>query len=160
MTDGQRVGGKDTSNLHAALQRLRLSDRRLLIWADAVCIDQSNVDERGKQVRLMQDIYSRAYETVVFLGEAGEEATLAIELGQKILDLAGRLPSGTIISIDNYESYYLPPSQSREWITLGMLYSVPWFRRVWIIQEFALSRNLLINSALMVDTKSSSISNH
>jgi hypothetical protein len=91
----------------------------------------------------MRDIYSRAHETVVFLGEAGEEATLAIELGQKILDLAGRLPSGTIISIDNYESYYLPPSQSREWITLGMLYSVPWFRRVWIIQEFALSRNVL-----------------
>lgn len=141
LCDGREL--KITSNLYAALQRLRLSDRRRLVWADAICINQSDADERGKQVRLMRYIYSGAHETVVFLGEAGEEATLAIELGQKILDLTGRSPSRAKISIDNYESCHLPPSQSREWISLGMLYSVPWFRRVWIIQEFALSRNLL-----------------
>ena len=144
---------RTTSNLHAALQRLRLFDSHHLVWADAVCINQADIEERSTQIRLMRSIYSRAHETVDFLGEAGEEAMLAIELGQKILDLAYSLPKAgqdtttfgpltTIVKItpDNYESYRLPPSQGKEWIALRMLFTVPWFRRVWIIQEFALSR--------------------
>lgn len=54
--DGKRFNiGK---NLFAALKCLRLRDSSLLLWADAVCIDQENVSERNFQVRLMKQVYS------------------------------------------------------------------------------------------------------
>jgi Heterokaryon incompatibility protein (HET) len=50
--------GKDlrvTKNLRDTLFRLRQFDENLL-WIDAVCIDQSNIQERNQQVLLMRQI--------------------------------------------------------------------------------------------------------
>ncbi|KAH9220635.1 heterokaryon incompatibility protein-domain-containing protein, partial [Leptodontidium sp. 2 PMI_412] len=38
------------------------------VWIDAVCIDQSNSDEKGIQVALISEIYSRASQAIVWLG--------------------------------------------------------------------------------------------
>ena len=40
------------------------------VWADAVCIDQSNFKERAEQVTLMGKIYSRAASVVIYTGPA------------------------------------------------------------------------------------------
>jgi hypothetical protein len=40
-------------------------DRDLLLWADQICIDQSNKEERGHQVGLMRDIYYRSKRTFI-----------------------------------------------------------------------------------------------
>jgi hypothetical protein len=139
--DGKEV--RITSSLHAALQQLRLSGCSHLVWADAVCINQCNDDERSEQVRLMRYIYSGARETIAFLGDPGEEAKLAVELGEMILDLADTLlPTKVNIDADEFESYGLPPSRGKEWTALGKLFSASWFKRVWVIQEYALSRHL------------------
>lgn len=37
------------------------------VWIDAVCIDQSNSDEKGIQVALISEIYSRASQAIVWL---------------------------------------------------------------------------------------------
>lgn len=37
-----------TRNLHIALQAIRQPDRAKLLWADAICIDQDNVEERNQ----------------------------------------------------------------------------------------------------------------
>jgi Heterokaryon incompatibility protein (HET) len=42
-------------------------DKDLLLWADQICIDQSNKEERGHQVGLMRDIYRRSKRTFVCL---------------------------------------------------------------------------------------------
>ncbi|KAK4177889.1 heterokaryon incompatibility protein-domain-containing protein [Triangularia setosa] len=39
------------------------------MWIDALCIDQSNLKERGKQVQLMKDIYSSGKQAIVYLGD-------------------------------------------------------------------------------------------
>ncbi|KAJ3577234.1 hypothetical protein NPX13_g3331 [Xylaria arbuscula] len=49
-----------TKNLYEILNTLRLPTVSRTIWVDAICINQSNVDERTHQVRLMGDIYSKA----------------------------------------------------------------------------------------------------
>src|SRR4051794_22415309 len=41
-----------TVNLHAALSRLRDHSFERIIWVDAICIDQSNKEERKQQVQL------------------------------------------------------------------------------------------------------------
>jgi hypothetical protein len=40
-----------TENLHDALQVFRSEDKSRLLWADAVCIDQSSNEEKNHQVR-------------------------------------------------------------------------------------------------------------
>ncbi|KAK4098417.1 HET-domain-containing protein [Parathielavia hyrcaniae] len=43
-----------------AIRRLRSPDTPLRIWIDAICINQTDMDERSQQVRIMGTIYSRA----------------------------------------------------------------------------------------------------
>ncbi|KAF2138826.1 uncharacterized protein K452DRAFT_195993, partial [Aplosporella prunicola CBS 121167] len=38
------------------------------LWADALCIDQTNIPERGAQVALMGEIYASCARVVVWLG--------------------------------------------------------------------------------------------
>lgn len=64
-------------NLHAALHRLRYTDRSRILWIDALCIDQSNMKERSAQVRLMHAIYRRADRVLSWLGEQDAYSDLA-----------------------------------------------------------------------------------
>lgn len=56
-------------NLWNALYRIRDDERTVVLWVDAICIDQSNNEEKSVQVPLMSFIYSRALEVLVWLGE-------------------------------------------------------------------------------------------
>nr|OQO29457.1 hypothetical protein B0A51_02764 [Rachicladosporium sp. CCFEE 5018] len=102
------INGKDVlvrDNLHTALIRLRdfvrsspnwptkptlVSDpsgtrlysnqlpSAMHFWVDAQCIDQANIDERNRQVRVMRDIYADASSVFAWTGElsAVESAVL------------------------------------------------------------------------------------
>jgi hypothetical protein len=58
-----------SENLFTALRRLRRTDRPILVWADAICINQADTLERTHQVALMGEIYSKSQETIIWLGE-------------------------------------------------------------------------------------------
>ncbi|KAI0430298.1 heterokaryon incompatibility protein-domain-containing protein [Xylaria sp. FL1042] len=60
-------------NLALALRYLRSASQPLTLWVDAVCINQSSIDERNAQVALMALIYSRATAVVAWLGLNGPE---------------------------------------------------------------------------------------
>ncbi|KAK0702785.1 heterokaryon incompatibility protein-domain-containing protein, partial [Lasiosphaeris hirsuta] len=59
-----------TTNLEAALRVLRATLSRPVLWADAICIDQSDLGEKASQVPLMAEIYNQAVQTIIWLGEA------------------------------------------------------------------------------------------
>lgn len=63
----RRVG--ITPSLRDALQRFRHVDCTVSLWADAVCIDQSDILERAAQVNLMAMVYEQADTVLVWLGE-------------------------------------------------------------------------------------------
>ena len=46
-----------TKNLFHALNYLRREDESRHFWIDAICVNQEDLDERGKQVQRMADIY-------------------------------------------------------------------------------------------------------
>nr|XP_023922596.1 uncharacterized protein LOC112034043 [Quercus suber]POE97783.1 heterokaryon incompatibility protein 6, or allele [Quercus suber] len=73
--DGQIVD--ITENLFAALRAFRMSHRSLFLWADAICINQENEDEKSGQLNLMASIYRNAEFVLVYLGEHKPEFTLA-----------------------------------------------------------------------------------
>ncbi|KAK7191269.1 HET domain-containing protein [Paraphaeosphaeria sporulosa] len=58
-----------TTNLYIALRYLRQDDADRIMWVDAVCIDQNNLQERGHQVSQMCNIYSCAERVIFWLGE-------------------------------------------------------------------------------------------
>jgi hypothetical protein len=69
-----RVNGapfKATRNLTAALRRLRSSRGSRTLWADAICINHRDLDERTKQVGIMDKVYKSASAVQIFLGESG-----------------------------------------------------------------------------------------
>ncbi|CAG9988039.1 unnamed protein product [Clonostachys byssicola] len=64
-----------THNLFLALRRLRQKEEERVIWVDAVCINQLDLDERAQQVDLMRKVYSLCTQAVIWLGEPPEQAT-------------------------------------------------------------------------------------
>jgi len=65
--------GKDlhvTPNCESALRHLRQENGVRTLWVDAICINQSSMDDRNRQVRIMGDIYSKASLVLIWLGPA------------------------------------------------------------------------------------------
>lgn len=104
-------------NLDSALRHMRDPKRRRYIWADAICINQKDTEEKNKQVAQMAEVYKVATQTVIFLGEPNEET-------DKIMVALCSNPSSANADLP-YES----------------LLRRPWFSRVWIYQELVLSRD-------------------
>ena len=62
-----------TKNLHAALYAIWSTNRNIRLWADALCINQADSEEKSVQVARMHHIYSNASCVRVWLGEADED---------------------------------------------------------------------------------------
>ncbi|KAF2831184.1 HET-domain-containing protein [Ophiobolus disseminans] len=60
-------------NLEAALRRLRRTNDIRTLWIDALCINQRDRAEKSVQVSRMGEIYERAQQVVVWLGEPGDD---------------------------------------------------------------------------------------
>jgi Heterokaryon incompatibility protein (HET) len=57
-----------TVNLSDALRKVRHVDQNRIVWADAICINQKDLQERSLQVRMMDGIYKRAKNVLAWLG--------------------------------------------------------------------------------------------
>ncbi|KAF2440599.1 hypothetical protein P171DRAFT_395149, partial [Karstenula rhodostoma CBS 690.94] len=57
------------NNLHAALHQLRAEKAGYPIWADAICINQDDRDEKSKHIPLMGEIYTGASRVIVWFGK-------------------------------------------------------------------------------------------
>ncbi|KAM3074495.1 hypothetical protein ACMFMG_002702 [Clarireedia jacksonii] len=66
-------------NLFHALKHLRYVDKCRRLWVDAICINQEDLQERGREITKMARIFSLAYRTIVWLGRASKDSDLAIE---------------------------------------------------------------------------------
>lgn len=136
------------ASLHAALLSIRENTRFRIIWADALCINQSDYEEKSWQVQQMAKIYSRARATISWLGSSSEDSSLAlatlIKLGKKISRLfwsiqeagEGGPPPGTV----KKSALQLARDPSR-WDAITNLCARPYWSRIWIFQEMACSRD-------------------
>jgi len=55
-----------TASLGYALRRVRKINAPILLWADAICVNQADLNERSHQVQMMHKIYSRAKRVVSY----------------------------------------------------------------------------------------------
>ncbi|KAF5974971.1 heterokaryon incompatibility protein [Fusarium coicis] len=80
--DGHEVAV--TVNLAYALRCARLPDKPVVIWADALCIDQANDEEKSVQIQLMGAIYQNAYKVLAWLGASDHDSDHAIDILNKM----------------------------------------------------------------------------
>jgi hypothetical protein len=137
-----QVNGKAlsvTKNLYAALKRLWQPNSGLLLWVDAICIDQTNVIERNQQVQLMKDVYSQAKETIVWLGESDRESDLAMDLIK-----AWAPPGAEGMAVARVLRGVPNAFDPQAWEAARHLFARPYWKRAWILQEVAFSKKVTI----------------
>ncbi|KAK3290286.1 ankyrin repeat-containing domain protein [Chaetomium fimeti] len=117
-----------TPNLHAALSHLRDELLERILWIDAICINQKDKVEKGLQVQFMAEIYANANRVIVWLGEAASDSDQAFEA----LRQAAREGST--------QHYIDEPTEQ----AIFTLLERPWFRRIWVVQEAAAARQILM----------------
>ena len=69
---------KITPSLHSALQYLRYSTEVRWLWADAICINQQDNEERSAQVARMAQIYADAAKALVWPGPGKKTDALVL----------------------------------------------------------------------------------
>jgi hypothetical protein len=109
-----------TLNLHAALLRLRDHSFERIIWVDAICIDQSNNEERRQQVQLMAKVYSNAHCVIVWLGE-------------QVVEVEGAIESIRLAADDELVKQLKEKINQKAIINL---LQNPWFQRIWVRKSF------------------------
>lgn len=126
-----------TINLHWALQRTRDPHQTRVVWADAICINQVDLQERSQQVAMMGSIFSNARQVLVCTGDppagGGDEDVSSLINGFALL--WGRHPNIPALRTDD------PLRNDPRWRSLATFMSLPWFRRAWVIQEVGLARD-------------------
>ena len=68
-----------TRSLAGALFQLRYTNKHPILWADAVCINQEDKEEKCKQVKIMDHIYSHASQVLIWLGLEADDSHEAFE---------------------------------------------------------------------------------
>jgi hypothetical protein len=107
-----------TVNLYKALSRLRDHTFERVLWADSICINQSDEQEKEHQIQLMAKIYGQANRVIVYLGEAADDSDQILE------DI--RVAA---------EDESMDSSQSgQDQKSILKLLERPWFRRIWVRQ--------------------------
>lgn len=145
-----------TDNLHAALRRLRPRFWTRDLWIDALCIDQTDLEERSRQVSIMGAVYRSAWRVCVWSGDVPDAWLL-----QRWI--VNRLPLGCCkLKFNQRRLRWLPHPRSHFilWIwrrvavrllrRLGNIISIalcqmhpPWHTRVWVYPELSNAKELV-----------------
>jgi hypothetical protein len=132
-------------NLCDALYYLRGQARAMPIWVDAICINQDDIPERNRQLRIMHHIYSRAITVVVWLGGSYSA------YHQTVAELLARQTHGTsttttyepLSDLDTQEDISTAGKDDKvESDMVKKLYNDEYWKRVWIIQEIGLAEQV------------------
>lgn len=125
----------------------------LLLWVDSLCINQMDVSERSSQVQIMTEIYASAELVRIWLGK--EPSCVAPEASNSVqkffnrvhLSDLGEMPivlsfiAQALKNVDNgivdsgTSGSGFPHLNQPEWLALKRFFELPWFQRVWTVQE-------------------------
>lgn len=119
-----------SKSLYHALEAMRRKGEDVLVWADALSIDQQNRDEKNQQLSLMADIYKKAQYVSVWLGPEEDDSDLATALLQ---DVSTAVQAGADhIQVMNIFS---SKAQDGSLLALAALFERKYWNRLWIVQE-------------------------
>jgi len=143
-----------TQNLHDALLWHRDNKPNVLIWVDAICINQDDVKEKNHQVRMMNRVYSQAAQVICWLGPATPSLEVYMQYrSSRVSRISNDWGRQTQIN-----KAWLTPSRYTRWLrgethdetvlrSLRLVngetefLQLPYFSRTWTFQEALLPRS-------------------
>jgi hypothetical protein len=125
-----------TPNLDHALRRLRPNpgDPELIIWVDALCINQEDIPERSIQTSKMRMIYKNANKVSIWLGMENNNSALAIQLARDL----------NRSSIRQITRMIQDPARTDQFSALVKLFRRQYWWRIWVIQEVSCARTAMV----------------
>ncbi|GAW14513.1 hypothetical protein ANO14919_039160 [Xylariales sp. No.14919] len=138
-------------NLLWALKRIRLGRSEVRLWVDAICINQRNKDEKSRQVSMMTDIYRKATEVKIWLGEPGHRVSdfpedditdREVKEAVRQINALGNLDDAN--HIGSVDTGILDKAKVHDLEPLFKLFRRGWFGRRWIVQEVAVAQRAVV----------------
>ncbi|GME28712.1 chitin recognition protein [Neofusicoccum parvum] len=148
-----------TESLYEVLEEFSKREelRCRLLWIDALCIDQTNPDEKAHQISLMGEIYARASQVVIWLGRDAsyldDFAWIHGEFAQAMNSMVEKFGFEAVASRSPLDKAFFEDlglempldTWYRCWRSYFRFYQCRrWFRRAWIVQEAALARDISV----------------
>ena len=132
-------------NLAQALRRLRLPAEDRVLWADALCISQTDLDEKAQQVEMIGEIVKSARRTLAWVGEHRNGSEVLFSHARegfiftKSVDLSMdvHLPKVARLKHENSRDCLM-----RIWV--DFLNHRPWWNRTWCVQEVAVAKDVVV----------------
>lgn len=119
-----------TESLENALKHVRLQDSIRCLWADAICINQRDIKERGNQVHLMKETYSRSRAVRVWID----------------VDLPPEDPAvRKLLALQLHENVDQLGDDPEFWKQILPLLQDPYWDRLWIQQELVFAPKLVFH---------------
>jgi hypothetical protein len=136
--------------LARALRRLRLPQFPRIVWIDAICINQKDIEEKSYQVPLMGSIYSLAARVVIWLGPGDplqvNEAAQYVRFVANACRQHNNDPEMDSRSTERYENLDSSANPFTSIVCEGLkqLYGRPWFSRIWCVQEIRRAQDAVV----------------
>ena len=112
------------------------------IWVDAICINQSDAEEKAVQVPLMHRIYSSAKTVLVWPGRLDQTA---LDCARGLQEIPGPwdCKSADDAILQRWPLYWFS-EWSPFWQGLLQLINIDWFERLWTFQEAVLAKEAIL----------------
>lgn len=122
-----------------------------LLWIDQICINQQRTDEQDRQVRIMRHVYQKARRVLISLGQ--DFPSPAVAAVERLLNACGNMALPTMSELLRMQHFPrdpdlirlgLPVASDDCWPALERLLLLPYFTRVWVVQEATVAREALV----------------
>lgn len=124
-----------TANCYSMLEFVRPWRGIRMLWIDALCINQSDLEEREKQVGKMLQIYEECTRVVVYLGP---------DVALKTSRFPSYKPLDQIDLTFEQRIVDSPADSATTTLSMKELLERAYFSRVWMIQELSVSARAVI----------------
>jgi hypothetical protein len=137
-----------------------------LYWIDAICINQSDLEERNEQVNKMGEIYREAHDVLVWLGSDFRDEMITVRnMMVRVVEMGAHVTQASVEADISAREFWtteadhqalflefgLPDLDNYLWFTLCIFFKREWFSRLWVRHKFFAFRQHigLINGAAL-----------
>ncbi|KAF0316870.1 HET domain-containing protein [Colletotrichum asianum] len=136
-----------TANVDALLRDFRAREKPCYLWVDAICLDQTNGEEKSQQIPLMGRIYGEAKDVRIWLGpddRVTAKVFTLLRLLSQVLDVQPQWHMAERVV------FHLNEVFCRKDGVVGLksllnFFSRSWFSRRWVVQEAMLAREAIVH---------------
>ena len=121
-------------NLFNALCRLRLVDRERLLWVDALSINQTDLEEKARQVAMIGKVFQQSVRVLAWVGEHSDDSELVFTLSDELQDL----------KVQTYLEARHFGGRDDIICAWSSFLDRRYFHRVWTFQEVVCARDVLV----------------